>query len=166
MRHPAESFDDIWDYYTLGGRIPGLDEDKEKFRELMSLTSYNPDPTSAQEGGQPHYTAVQRKMTAIYFSLSTDNPTPAPKICFYPANFAANDEIIGEGVDQWLQKYGWHDGGKPMKEKVRSVFTHRNLSDTKGIFTFLGIGRKEDPTKKELSMQVYVTGELYTTPRI
>ncbi|KAA8642473.1 uncharacterized protein ATNIH1004_011418 [Aspergillus tanneri] len=36
MRHPAESFDDIWDYYTLGGRISDLDEDKEKFRELVS----------------------------------------------------------------------------------------------------------------------------------
>ncbi|KAE8373925.1 aromatic prenyltransferase [Aspergillus bertholletiae] len=166
MRHPAESFEDIWDYYTLGGRIPGVDEDKEKFRELMSLTSYNPDPTPAQDGDKPHYTAVQRKMTAIYFSLSTDNPTPAPKICFYPANFAANDEVIGKGVDEWLQKYGWHDGGKPIKEKVRSVFTHRNLSDKKGIFTFLGIGRKEDPTKQQLSMQVYVTGELYATPRV
>jgi hypothetical protein len=39
MRHPAESFDDIWDYYTLGGRIPGLDEDKGRFRELMAFTS-------------------------------------------------------------------------------------------------------------------------------
>ncbi|RLL97902.1 hypothetical protein CFD26_105210 [Aspergillus turcosus] len=166
MRHPAESFDDIWDYYTLGGRIPGLDEDKEKFRELMSLTSYNPDPNKAKDGDKPDYTAVQRTMTAIYFSLSSDNPMPAPKICFYPANFAVNDELIGQGLDQWLQKHGWNEGGKPMKERVQSVFTHRSLTEQTGIFTFLGLGRKENPTKKELSMQVYVTGELYTTPRI
>ncbi len=31
------SFDDIWDFYTLGGRIPGMEEDKEKFRDLMNL---------------------------------------------------------------------------------------------------------------------------------
>ncbi|OAG11210.1 aromatic prenyltransferase [Paraphaeosphaeria sporulosa] len=166
FRHPATDFEDIWDYYTLGGRIPGLDEDKEKFRELMSFTSYHPDPAAIQNGDKPHYTAVQRKMTAIYFSLSTDNPTPAPKICFYPANFAQNDEVIGDGVDSWLQKYGWNTGGKPIKQRVSSVFTHRNLSDDTGIFTFLGIGRKEDPSKKDLSMQCYVTGELYRNPRM
>lgn len=44
--------------------------------------------------------------------------------------------------------------------------THRGLSEDKGIFTFLGIGRKEDPTKRDLSMQVYVTGELYRNPRL
>lgn len=121
FRHPAVDFEDIWDYYTLGGRIPGLDEDKDKFRELMSLTSYNPDPSSAQDGDKPHYTAVQRKMTAIYFSLSTDNPTPAPKICFYPANFALNDEVIGKGIDAWLEKDKWNQGGKPIKDKVQNV---------------------------------------------
>ncbi|KAJ5497538.1 hypothetical protein N7463_009525 [Penicillium fimorum] len=166
MRHPAESFDDIWDYYTLGGRIPGLDEDKDRFRELMSFTSYNPDINKSQDSEQPHYTTVLRKMTAIYFSLSTDNPTPAPKICFYPANFAANDEVIGHGLDEWLKKDGWNQGGKSMTDRVQDVFTHRQLSEKKGIFTFLGLGRKEDPKKKELSMQVYVTGELYSTPRI
>lgn len=29
----------------------------------------------------------------------------------------------------------------------------------------MGIGRKEDPTKRDLSLQFYVTPELYTTPR-
>jgi hypothetical protein len=104
-------------------------------------------------------------MTAIYFSLSTDNPMPAPKICFYPANFAANDEVIGQGVDEWLQKYAWNQRGKSMTDRVQDVFTHQGLHEKKGSFTFLGLGRKEDPTKKELSMQIYVTGELYSTPR-
>lgn len=121
FRHPAADFNDIWDYYTLGGRIQGLDEDKEKFRELMSFTSYNPDPVSSQNDDQPSYTAVQRKMTAIYFSLSTDNPTPAPKICFYPANFAQNDEVIGKGIDQWLDKYGWNKGGTPIRQRAENV---------------------------------------------
>jgi DMATS type aromatic prenyltransferase len=121
FRHPAVDFEDIWDYYTLGGRIPGLSEEKEKFRELMSFTAYNPDPATIQDGDTTHYTAVQRKMTAIYFSLSTDNPTPAPKICFYPANFALNDEVIGKGIDAWLNQYGWKDGGASMKETVERV---------------------------------------------
>ncbi|KAG0153492.1 hypothetical protein PDIDSM_2144 [Penicillium digitatum] len=164
MRHPAESFDDIWDYYTLGGRIPGLDEDRDRFRELMALTSYNPDISKAQNDQTP-YTAVERKMTAIYFSLSTDHPVPAPKICFYPANFAANDESIGQGVDEWLQKYGWNKRGKSMTERVQEVFTHRELHKKTGIFTFLGLGRKEDPAKRDLSMQIYVTGELYSMLR-
>ena len=120
MRHPAESFEDIWDYYSLGGRIPDLDEDKEKFRDLVTLTSDNSDNIMQQNDKLP-YTAVARKMTAIYFSLSTDNPTPAPKICFYPANFASNDERIGQGLDNWLQKYGWNEGGKPMSDRVKSV---------------------------------------------
>lgn len=44
--------------------------------------------------------------------------------------------------------------------------THRRLNEEKGIFTFIGIGRKEDPTKKCLGMQVYMTPELYKTPRL
>ncbi|KAH4131218.1 hypothetical protein HBH47_012850 [Parastagonospora nodorum] len=121
FRHPAVDFEDIWDYYTLGGRISGLDNDKETFRELMAFTSYNPDSSTTQDSGRADYTAVQRKMTAIYFSLSTENPTPAPKICFYPANFALNDSVIGEGIDVWLNKYEWKDEGESMKEKVEKV---------------------------------------------
>jgi hypothetical protein len=34
-----------------------------------------------------------------------------------------------------------------------------------GIFTFIGIGRKESLEKEELGVQVYVTPELYETPR-
>jgi hypothetical protein len=41
--------------------------------------------------------------------------------------------------------------------------THRKLADAAGIFT--GIGRKEDPTKKDLGIQVYLTPELYENPR-
>lgn len=43
--------------------------------------------------------------------------------------------------------------------------SHRRLEEKTGIFTFIGIGRKEDPTKKDLSIQVYLTPELYETPR-
>ena len=43
--------------------------------------------------------------------------------------------------------------------------THRKLDEKTGIFTFIGIGRKEDPTKKDLSIQAYVSPELYETPR-
>jgi hypothetical protein len=43
--------------------------------------------------------------------------------------------------------------------------THRKLEEKTGIFTFIGIGRKEDPAKKQLSIQVYVSPELYANPR-
>lgn len=44
--------------------------------------------------------------------------------------------------------------------------THRKLTEKTGIFTFIGIGRKEDPKKKDLSIQVYVSPELYENPRL
>ena len=44
--------------------------------------------------------------------------------------------------------------------------THRKLNEENGIFTFIGNGRKEDPTKKYLGMQVYMTPELYKIPRL
>ena len=119
MRYPGSAFEEIWDYYTLGGRIPGLDEDKEKFRDLVNLIS-GPDYEQSRTD-YPHYTRVRRKATALYFALSTFNPFPAPKICFYPANFAANDEVIAKGLDGWLEKYGWFDGGKSMEERVKRV---------------------------------------------
>lgn len=124
MRYPGQSFDEIWDYYTLGGRIPGLDDDREKFRDLYNLVSgmsYDAETGKQSQTDQSQYTRVQRKATAIYFSLSTENPCPAPKICFYPANFAPNDEVIAWGLDAWLRKYEWYDGGKSMEERVKSV---------------------------------------------
>ena len=41
--------------------------------------------------------------------------------------------------------------------------TYRRLDEKPGIFTFIGIGRKEGSA--DLSLQVYVTPELYETPR-
>ena len=124
MRYPKHDFEGVWDFYTLGGRIKGLEEDKEKFRDLMNLMS---DDNNAAEGtiqvpvptangsalGKPRV-----KTSTIYFSLSADNPGPAPKIGFFPANSASNDQVIAKGLDQWLSKYGWHDGGKTLEERL------------------------------------------------
>ena len=131
MRYPGSAFEEIWDYYTLGGRISGLDEDKEKFRDLVNLISGPGYEKSRTD--HPHYTRVRGKATALYFSLSTGNPCPAPKICFYPANFAPNDEMIAKGLDSWLEKYGWFDGGESMEERVKRVLYVL-------IFLLLGFG--------------------------
>jgi hypothetical protein len=93
--------------------------------------------------------------------------------------------MIAKGLDRWLEKYGWYAGGKNMEERVKMVLyvvifllgfgfsllidddsTHRPLTEKTGIFTFIGIGRKEDPRKKDLSIQVYVSPELYENPRL
>jgi hypothetical protein len=93
----------------------------------------------------------------------------------------ANDSIIARGLDKWLTKYGWYDGGKTMEQRLKDILyvsmfvhdvyvqfpngtntwtsTHRSLEDRTGIFTFVGIGRKE--TTPSLSIQTYLTSELY-----
>lgn len=124
MRLPGESLDEIWDYYSLGGRIKELEEDKEKFKDLLELTSgaaYDAKTGKQTSNDHRHYTSVRRKMTAIYFSLSPDSPFPAPKMCIYPANFARNDEIIAKGLDAWFRKYKWHAGDQTMEKRVKSV---------------------------------------------
>ena len=123
MRCFGTSFDEIWDYYTLGGRIPDLDEDKEKFRDLMDMVSGTTyaEKRSKNQMELPRFTSATQKLTAIYFSLSAENPYPAPKLCVYPANFAPNDGVIARGLDAWLTKYGWQGEGKSMEEQVKSV---------------------------------------------
>lgn len=122
FRHPFKDFESAWDFYTLGGRIPGLEGDKDMFRDLITMAG---DTTTGrmqdEDGAMPHYTTVNRKMTCIYFSLSARNPIPVPKINFYPRNVAKNDQVITRGVDQWLKKYGWYDGGKSMEERTQNV---------------------------------------------
>jgi DMATS type aromatic prenyltransferase len=131
MRCWGDSFDEIWDYYTLGGRIPNLDEDKEKFRDLMNLLSGNAYEKKVGKQDKAmdkdRFTSATQKLTAIYFALSADNPTPAPKLCLYPKNFAPTDEVIAKGLDTWLQKYEWHDGGKNMEDRIKSVLYVCNL---------------------------------------
>ncbi|KAK2787334.1 hypothetical protein FQN52_007238 [Onygenales sp. PD_12] len=156
LRCSGTTFEEIWDYYTLGGRIPNLDQDKEKFQALTDTTSGRPYDESRPESqlGLPWFTSNTRKHSYVYFSLSARNPYPAPKLGLYPANFAPNDEVIVKGLDRWLDRYGWPRGGKSMEEQLKTVFTHRNLAEKTGLFTFVGLGRKEGPAKNELSMQL------------
>ncbi|KAI1206384.1 aromatic prenyltransferase [Annulohypoxylon truncatum] len=168
MRYTGDDFEEVWDYYTLGGKIPDLESDKEMFRDLMTLSSpstYTAEDWKHIEVDPRRRAAFKTKPTAVYFSLSPDKPYPIPKVYFYPARAAPNDKVIARGLDAWLTKYKWHDGGKSVEERVETVFTHRKLEENPGIFTFIGLGRKEDSTKKGLSLQVYMTPELYVTPR-
>lgn len=124
MRCFGTTFDDIWDCYTLGGRIPNLDDDKEKFGDLMDMVSGTTyaETRSKDEMGMDRFLHQSKKLTTCYFSLSADNPTPAPKLCVYPSNFAPNDGVIARGLDQWLIKYEWNaEGETSMEEKVKSV---------------------------------------------
>ena len=124
MRIPGRSFEDVWDFYTLGGRIPGLEEDKEKFRDLMNFMKDTDIATETQEKPQSNGPSLEKarvKTTTIYFSLSAENPGPAPKIGFFPANSAKNDEVIARGLDTWLSKYGWYDEGKTLLERLDNV---------------------------------------------
>ncbi|KAI0417814.1 aromatic prenyltransferase [Xylaria grammica] len=162
LRTAGGTFDEIWDFYTLGGRISGLDEDRDKIRELLELTS-GMGPKKRDVWPSVH---VSSRATTLYFSLSADSSYPTPKINIYPANFAADDESIIRGVDVWLRKHGMNDGGVSMEERLKNVFTHRELGQKTGIVTFIGIGRKGGPSKKDLSMQIYFAPEPYPNPRV
>ncbi|KAG6010753.1 hypothetical protein E4U21_004141 [Claviceps maximensis] len=166
LRYPGNSFDEIWDFFTLGGRIPAPEQDKAMFQDLMALTGPGSEESSSNTVNPDlDYTNFRRKMTCIYFSLSAKNRTPAPKIGIYPANFAASDGVIARGLDTWLQKYNWPLPKRSIEEQLKRVFTHRSLDEKTGLFTFISVGRKEDPTKKDLSMQIYLAPELYASPR-
>ncbi|KAI0517961.1 aromatic prenyltransferase [Xylaria bambusicola] len=117
LRAAGGKFEEVWDYYTLGGRITGLDEDKEKFRELVDLTSGR---GQVKDDARPS-THVRRKATTIYFSLSADSPYPAPKICIYPASVATSDESILRGLDAWLMENGMNKGGVSMEDRLKCV---------------------------------------------
>lgn len=43
---------------------------------------------------------------------------------------------------------------------------HRKLEDKNGIFTFVTFGRKEGGSKMGSSLGIYMTPELYETPRL
>lgn len=121
LRYPGESFDEIWDYYTLGGRIPTMDGDKAMFRDLIALTGQGSDGVNTSSSvSHSDFTDFRRKKTCIYFSLSPDNETPASKIGIYPANFAPNDGVIARGLDSWLRKYNW-PVSKSIEDQMRSV---------------------------------------------
>ncbi|KAI4090940.1 MAG: hypothetical protein LQ344_004468 [Seirophora lacunosa] len=124
MRYAGDSFDDIWDYYTLGGRITGLEDDKEKFRDLITQTcggNHMTDRWAQEPRDQRSVAPVARKATAIYMSLSADNACPTPKICIYPANYAKNDEMIARGLDSWLRKQQWDDSEGTLEKQVKRV---------------------------------------------
>ena len=119
LRYPGESLDEIWDYYTLGGRIPAMREDKAMFHDLITLTAH-----SIEDSGQNPplgFTEFRRKMTNIYFSISPKNPTPAPKLGIFPANYAPNDGAIARGLDAWLRKYNWPVPQKSIEDQLTSV---------------------------------------------
>lgn len=90
----------------------------------MNLMSDANDAAEAQEQTQTEGSSLAKvrvKMTTIYFSLSAENPGPAPKIGFFPATTAKNDEVIALGLDAWLNKYGWYDGCKTLEQRLSNV---------------------------------------------
>lgn len=124
LRCFGTSFEEIWDFYTLGGRIPDLDCDREAFRELMDMVSGTTYAASRNDRdmSMDRFQRVEQKLTACYFAISSDKPYPGPKLCVYPANFAPNDEVIAKGLDRWLLKYGWREETqKTMEAQIRDV---------------------------------------------
>ncbi|KAG5929191.1 hypothetical protein E4U53_002512, partial [Claviceps sorghi] len=131
LRYPGNSFDEVWDFFTLGGRIPAPEGDKAMLRDLMALTGPGSEATDANSSGGSSsnytvnsdldYTNFRRKMTCIYFSLSAKNRTPASKLGIYPANFAASDGVIARGLDAWLQKYNWPLPRRSIEEQLKSI---------------------------------------------
>lgn len=61
---------------------------------------------------------VRVKTTPIYFSLSVDGMGPAPKIGFFSAKSAENDEVIVRGLDAWLSEYGWCNGARTLEDRL------------------------------------------------
>lgn len=116
LRYPSESLDEIWDYYTLGGRIPAMKEDGAMFRDLIALTG--PGADNGGKNPQMGFTDYRRKRTCMYFSLSPDNVTPAPKLGVFPANYAPNDGAIARGLDAWLRKYKWPVPHKSIEDQL------------------------------------------------
>lgn len=127
LRCPSTSFEDIWDYFHLGGRIPGVKDKKEMYREFVDLlggeTAAQSDHESkSQTQSSPHIeTANRRKLTTMYFSLDDKHPFPAPKVAFCARNFAPNDSSIAQGLDRWLQKHGWGDTNTTVESLVRDT---------------------------------------------
>ncbi|KAM7198958.1 Aromatic prenyltransferase [Rhypophila sp. PSN 637] len=187
-------FDDIWEYYTLGGRIPGLDGDRDMLRDLIGLVGGHTSPSSVTQDRSETSTdkdtkwkpdkvrvpKTRRKPIALYFSLTPDNPYPTPKLYYNPAQSSKlpDDLSIARGIDAWMEMYGWADGGLSVEERVGRVFSHRQLEEKNGIFTFIAFGRKEDggvigseqlgelgKKKVQTSLSVYMTPELYENPR-
>ncbi|KAI1172936.1 aromatic prenyltransferase [Nemania sp. FL0916] len=169
FRCPESSFDSIWDYFTLGGRIPGLDTTQNQYRDFVKLladsrSNSQPDCAHTRSIGVEVDTRNRYKLTTVYFSLDNRYPFPAPKIAFCTSNIATNDALVAQKLDQWLIKYGWNDGGISMEEHVSNAILHREMSEKPGIFTFIGLARKS-PLHKGLSIQTYLCPELYESPR-
>ncbi|KUJ21270.1 aromatic prenyltransferase [Mollisia scopiformis] len=164
IRCPSMQFSDMWDFFTLSGRILCMEDARNRYLEFVNLLGGSTAVDEAEDPRQRIETANRRKLTTLYFSLTDQYPFPAPKIAFCARNFVANDELVAQGLDRWTKKYGWSDGERSIYELVHSAITHRKLEEKAGIFTFIGLARK-DPTKEDLSIQTYLCPELYETAR-
>lgn len=173
LRCPSTDFDEIWDFFTLGGRISAFENDKQKYQDFIGLLGGSCSTSAAGSNDRAHdgmETASRRKLTTLYFSLDDRYPVPAPKIAFCARNFASHDAAVARGLDEWLLKYGWRDHGDDddsrasVATQVSQVFEHRGLNEKAGIFTFIGLARR-DSAKRDLSIQVYMCPELYESPR-
>ncbi|KAH7313942.1 aromatic prenyltransferase [Stachybotrys elegans] len=125
IRYWGDTFDDIWDFYTLGGQIPTMEGEEQKIRDLICLACGSEYPAEKREQTSESDTKRRvrfaQKPSSLYFSLSPDKPYPIPKLYFYPASKAHNDEAIAQGLDAWFKKYEWYDGGKTVEEMVSNV---------------------------------------------
>ncbi|KAI0012433.1 aromatic prenyltransferase [Xylariaceae sp. FL0662B] len=122
FRCPGTSFDDIWDYFTLGGRIPGMDDVKDRYHQFVDFLGGKANTDQQARGFNSNIPALQtancRKVTTIYMSLDQTSPFPAPKIAFCARNFATNDRVVAQALDTWLCKNGWNNSNGAIEELV------------------------------------------------
>lgn len=118
LRCPGTSFDDMWDFYTLGGKLDASLDDKAKFQQLfrliMGCRDGDPDPNPFNSpffslNSETRMTSVQHKLTTMYFSFSADHPVPVPKLNFCPRVFGADDAVVTKGLSQWFKEQSWDE---------------------------------------------------------
>ncbi|KAK5991303.1 Prenyltransferase phnF [Cladobotryum mycophilum] len=166
-RCPSKTFDVAWDLFTLGGRIPGLEREKERFRDLFRELVGEMSETEGE-----FETDVHKKVTICYHSLSAKHEYPVPKLFICPRELVSNDSLVVSRLDKWLHENAWtrnSPGATTYRDLVEPIFTHRELSERSGMHSFISIAQK-NPVTRALSIQTYFIPELYscrrTTPAV
>jgi DMATS type aromatic prenyltransferase len=120
LRAEGCSFAEVWELFTLGGRLTYLDDSSADIEALFNAVT----TSGLSNGTAPSRSSnreVYRKMPILYFAFSAQDKLPVPKIYVPCALYGMKDGQVARGLDSWFSQQGWRGAIGEKKEGIFSV---------------------------------------------
>ncbi|KAL9122382.1 MAG: hypothetical protein Q9187_001066 [Circinaria calcarea] len=158
-RSPLTSFDSVWTYMTMGGKLSRSEKVRRELSDLWRLV-LELDRSFSSSESLPLKT--DRTAGIMYnYDIRAGTIMPEPKIYINTRHYGQNDLSIAQGLASFMMKYHRADDIAGYWRVIDGFCTYRNLDRECGIQTYISCAIQGD----SLSLTSYLSPQVYHRAR-